>query len=192
MEMDFNAEPIGNHCSILEGKQSMYLLKMTMTLFGIVALLVGGFAQSAQITLKSIEGKTFDLAESEGRFVLMYFDGTWSPMADKAIPGLQQLSDLYAGRNVDFYWVSLNSGTPGEKNYATDNDLRVFAKEMRLSVPVLHDSDRTVFRSLKLDVIPTIVIFDPEGKVYCRIEGFNPEIPDRFSHVSRILHVLLK
>jgi cytochrome c biogenesis protein CcmG, thiol:disulfide interchange protein DsbE len=171
----------------------MNLSKMTMTLFGSVAFLVSGFAaQTPQITLKSVDGRPFDLADREGRFVVMYFDGTWNPMVEKTLPALQQLSDQFSGQDVDFYWVSINTRTPGEKNYASDQDLRLFTKEMRVSVPVLRDPERIIFRALKLDAIPTIVLFDRDGDVYCKSVGFNIEQPDRFGSLSRILYVLLR
>jgi thiol-disulfide isomerase/thioredoxin len=147
--------------------------------------------QSLQFALRSLEGRTFDLAESKGRVVVMYFGATWCPMADKSIPALQRLADLFPGRDVDFCWVSIDSGRQGEKNYASDVDLRVFAKEMRLSVPVLRDPERDAFRTLGLDVIPTIVIFDRTGQVHFKFTGFNPEQPESFFTVSRVLHQLL-
>jgi hypothetical protein len=171
----------------------MNLSKMIMTGFGAAAFLLSAVAgQTPQMTLKSIDGKTFDMAEREGRFVVMYFDGTWNPMLEKTLPALQQLSDQFSGTDVDFYWVSINSRTPGEKNYASDQDLRVFAKEMGVSVLVLRDPERNIFRALKLDAIPTIVLFDRDGDVYCKNTGFSVEQPDRFGSLSRILHVLLR
>jgi peroxiredoxin len=133
----------------------MNLSKMIMTIFGAAAFLFSVVVgQTPQITLKSIDGKTFELSEREGRFVVIYFDGTWNPMVEKTLPALERLSDQFSGRDVDFYWVSINSRTPGEKNYASDQDLRLFAKEMGVSVPVLRDPERNIFRALKLDVIP--------------------------------------
>jgi thiol-disulfide isomerase/thioredoxin len=171
----------------------MNLSKLTMMFIGPIALVVFAFAQqSSQISLRSVDGKLFDMAACEGRIVVMYFDGTWNPIVEKTIPALQRLSDQFSDQEVDFYWVSINSGTPDEKNYFSDHDLQVFAKEMRLSVPVLRDPEKKVFRSLKLDAIPTIVVFDRNGDVYCKITGVNPEQPDRFGHVNRLLHILLK
>lgn len=141
----------------------------------ILACALGALAQAPPVTLRTTDGRSFDLARSRDKIIVLLFNATWVPMADRELPAYQKLADRYAGRDVDFYWVSTNSANEKEKNSISDAELRAFARNMGLRLPVLRDPDRGAFHAFNLDLLPAIVIIDREGRVCLKVLGFDPE-----------------
>ncbi len=149
-------------------------------------------AQADQMTLQSVDGKAVSLADHRGQVVVLAFNGDWTPMTNKSLPALQRIANLYKGRGVVFYWVSINSAQAGEKKFATDADLKAFAQENGLRLTVLRDPERKAFHEFGLDVIPSIVILDGAGKVYKKQVGFDTAPTQGYKSVIKTLNRLLK
>jgi peroxiredoxin len=149
-------------------------------------------AQADQIRLPSVDGKAVSLANHRGQVVVLTFNADWTPMTKRSLPALQRIADLYEGRDVVFYWVSVNSARAGEKTYATDAGLKAFAQESGLRMTVLRDSERKAFRAFGLDVIPSIVIIDRTGQVYQTHAGFGAAPAKGYEFVIKTLNQLLK
>ncbi|HMF57869.1 MAG TPA: redoxin domain-containing protein, partial [Pyrinomonadaceae bacterium] len=64
------------------------------------------------------------------------------------------------------YWVSTDSDSPRSRNYASDEQLREFAKKYDLNLTVLRDPDGRISKQFGVDQIPAIVILDKQGNVY--------------------------
>jgi peroxiredoxin len=160
----------------------------------VIVCAIGAISQTPEVVLRSTEGRAIDLAESRGTVVVLYFGGTQVPMADRELPAFQRLADLYARRDVDFYWVCVDSTEGGNKrSFVSDADLQAFADELGLCLPVLRDPDRSAFRTFGLDVLPAIIILDREGQVFHKAVGFDPDYPTRsYSTVIRSLNQLLR
>jgi peroxiredoxin len=149
-------------------------------------------AQAPQVTLRTADGQAFALAENRGKVTVLSFGATWVPLTAKELPALQKLADRYAGRGVNFYWVSINSAKPGAKNYASDADLQAFAQRHSLRLPVLRDADQAAYRTFGVDALPTIVIIGRDGQVHRKHVGFDPNQADALAEVGRALDQLLK
>jgi peroxiredoxin len=148
-------------------------------------------AQAERLTLKSVDGKEVSLADHRGQVVVLTFNANWTPMINKSLPALQRIANLYEGRGVVFYWVSINSARAGEKNFASDADLKAFAQKNGLALTVLRDPERKAFSEFGLDVIPSIVILDRAGKVYKKQAGFDAAPTRGYKSVVRVLNRLL-
>lgn len=164
--------------------------KITFALV-IIVCATSAMSQAPQVVLRTTDGRTVNLAESRGTVIVLLFGATWVPMTDRELPAFQKLTNLYAGRDVDFYWVSLNSVKNGERGYASDTDLQEFADELELRLPVLRDPDRNAFRAFGLDALPSVVILDREGRVRCTVVGFGPNRTRTYGPVARCLNQLL-
>lgn len=167
-----------------------------LELFMIIAFLAisanEAMAQASGLTLQSVDGKEISLADHRGQVVVLAFNANWTPMAKKSLPALQRIANLYKGRGVVFYWVSINSAQEGEKEFATDSDLKAFAKKNGLRMTVLRDPERKAFQEFGLDVIPSIVILDRAGEVYKKQVGFDTTPTQGYKSVIRTLNRLLK
>jgi len=163
--------------------------KITLVLAFIICA-TGAMSQAPQVVLRTTDGRNFNLAERRGMVTVLLFGATWVPMTNRELPAFQKLATLFAGRGVDFYWVSLNSVKNGEKSYASDTDLQEFANELELRLPVLRDPDRNAFRAYGLDALPSVVVLDREGKVRCTVVGFGPNWTRTYGPVTRCLNQL--
>lgn len=122
---------------------------------------VGNASEPITLRLRGIDGKTYDLSQMRGQVVLVSFGATWcEPCADE-LRVLEQLKKEFAGRPVQFLWVSVES--EGE---TPDKKLRDFAKAQRLSFPVLRDPGKFTYAQFSTRVrMPLIVFFDAQGRM---------------------------
>jgi peroxiredoxin len=131
--------------------------------------------QTVEFSLRSIDGQTVSSNSLHGEVAVLAFGASWLPLSRTQLQGIRKLADKYSAQGVVVYWVSTDSESPKSKNYATDDQLRAFAKKYGLSVTVLRDPDGKVSRQLNVDQLPAIVILDKQGKPGAPIGGLDPE-----------------
>ena len=119
--------------------------------------------QAIEFSLRSIDGQSVSSASLRGEVAVLAFGASWLPLSRTQLTGIRKLADKYSERGVVVYWVSTDSESPKSKNFATDDQLRAFAKKYGLSVTVLRDPDGKISRQFKIDQLPAIVILDKEG-----------------------------
>jgi peroxiredoxin len=146
--------------------------------------------QAVEFSLRSIDGQTVSSNSLHGEVAVLAFGASWLPLSRTQLQGIRKLADKYSAQGVVVYWVSTDSESPKSKNYATDDQLRAFAKKYGLSVTVLRDPDGKVSRQLNVDQLPAIVILDKEGKSGPPIGGFDPE-GDLVKQLSQPLDAIL-
>lgn len=166
-----------------------WIVKVTLVL---TALVLSSAAALAQGTLRTMDGRTVNLAEAKGKVVVLSFGGTWLPTASKEMAALQKLADRYSTRGVQVYWVSINSDKQGARGFATDEELQAFAQKNNFRLPVLRDPEHQVYKGLGLDAVPTIVILDRDGKLFRKHVGFGTDQGEGYGEVIRELDQLLK
>jgi thiol-disulfide isomerase/thioredoxin len=109
--------------------------------------------------LSSVEGKSVDIAGLRGKVVVLSFGATWCPPCREELPVLQELSEKYKTRPVEFYWVSID-----EKDVANDQ-LKQFVSEAQLRVTVLRDPDADLLLHFKTEGVPAMILLDTSGKI---------------------------
>jgi peroxiredoxin len=144
------------------------------------ALPASGAAAAAQasplnFSLRTTEGGEISSEMLRGDIVVLAFGASWLPLSRAQVQGVQQLANEYGPRNVRVYWVSTDSVSPKSKNYATDEQLRAFAKKNGLKIAVLRDPDGALFKQTGANQLPAIVILDRAGNVSgAPIGGLDP------------------
>lgn len=138
-----------------------------LTLAALSLLFVISLSVSAQnITFTSIEGEKIDLAAQKGNVIVMAIGANWLPLSTQQAESINKLAEKYANKKVVFYFISTDSTSAKSKNYASNEEIRAFAKKNNLSVTVLRDSDgETSLKKFKIDQLPSFVILDKEGKL---------------------------
>ena len=117
-------------------------------------------ATEYKIKLKSIDGKTYDVAEMRGEVVIVSFGATWCAPCAWELKAIEELKEEYRDKPVRFLWVSIEP-----EQDASNALLKHYAKSLRLTVPVLRDSTREAFAQFSNRVrVPMVVIFDREGR----------------------------
>lgn len=119
--------------------------------------------QAVEFSLRSIDGQNISSESLHGEVAVLAFGASWLPLSRTQLQGIRKLADKYSERGVVVYWVSTDSESPKSKNYATDEQLRAFAKKYGLNVTVLRDPEGKVSRQFKVDQLPAFVILDKQG-----------------------------
>lgn len=131
--------------------------------------------QTVEFSLRSIDGQNVSSESLRGEVAVLAFGASWLPLSRTQLQGIRKLADKYSERGVVVYWVSTDSESPKSKNFATDEQLRAFAKKYGLNVTVLRDPEGKVSRQFNVDQLPAIVILDKKGKATQPIGGLDPE-----------------
>ncbi len=122
---------------------------------------------SAQdIIFTSLEGNKIDVEAQKGKVVVMAIGASWLPLSNDQADTINKLAKKYDGRDdVVFYFIATDSSSTKSKNYATDDDIKKFAKRNKLSITILRDEDgKQSVKKYKLDQLPAFIILDKTGK----------------------------
>ena len=123
------------------------------------------YAPPLDFRLKTTDGGEISSEMLKGDVVVLAFGASWLPLSKAQVQGVQELADQFAERNVRVYWVSTDSVSPKSKNYASDEQLRDFARKNGLKIAVLRDPDGALFKRTGADQLPSVVILDRAGEV---------------------------
>src|SRR6184192_903654 len=124
-----------------------HALRATLMIAVLSAL--GGSVASAQLKtppaepqmkLQGLDGKVYDLADLHGSVVLVSFGATWCAPCTTELKALQELLAEFKEKPVKFFWVSVER--PEE---ITNAGLKRYAREHKLTFPVLRDTAEMVF-----------------------------------------------
>jgi peroxiredoxin len=110
--------------------------------------------------LKGLDGKTYDSSELRGEVLVVSFGATWCVPCTWELVAVEELKEEYKGKPVRFFWVSIE-----DQKSASDNILRHYAKERRLTIPVLRDPEAAAFSQFSQTTrVPLIVFYDRDGR----------------------------
>jgi peroxiredoxin len=149
--------------------------------------------EQLSFSLRTTEGGAISSQMLRGDVVVLAFGASWLPLSREQVKGVQELADRYAERDLRVYWVSTDSDSPKSKNYATDEQLRDFAKKNRLKIAVLRDPDGALFKRVGVpgNQLPAVVILDRTGSVHGEpVAGIDPK-GDLVGRLSPSLNGLL-
>ena len=151
----------------------LFALASTAPLVALPAPQAGG--GPLDFSLRTTEGGEISSEMLRGDVVVLAFGASWLPRTQ--VQSVQELANEFAPRDVRVYWVSTDSTSPKSKNYATDEQLRTFAKKNGLKIAMLRDPDGALFKQTHADQLPAIVILDRRGSVSgTPFGGFDPKV----------------
>ena len=139
--------------------------------------------------LKALDGKTYDTAATNGEVWVVSFGATWCTPCTWELVAVEELKEEYAGKPVRFLWISIE-----DEKRASNNILKHYAKERRLTIPVLRDGDGAVLAQFTTSTrIPVVAFFGPDGKYDAPAHrGMSQDIADYKQLVRRRVDALLK
>lgn len=173
-------------------KEKIWLITSALVLVPLLLWQTGCHVSRAerediQLKLRTLNRESWSLTEQRGKYVVLSFSSVRFPLVGKTLPALEKLAQRYAGRNVNVYWVSTDSATPGVKGYVADAELRNFAERHTTHVTVLRDPNKAEFQRLRLDAIPTLVIVGHNGELLRTYVGFDAESGRGYRDVQDVL-----
>ena len=125
-----------------------------------------GGQSPVSFSLRAINGPTVTDKSLRGEVVVLVFGASWLPLSRQQLEGVKKFADEYSARGVAVYWVSTDSESPKSRNYASDEQLKDFARRHDLYVTVLRDPEAAVVKQMGVDQLPAIIILDRSGRVY--------------------------
>jgi len=114
-------------------------------------------------TLRGADGRNVRLDELRGQVVLVNFWATWCGPCREEMPRLETLYEKYG--KSGFVLLGVNVDDDPAAAVAA-------AAKLKVSFPVLLDTDKSVSKLYKLNSMPTTVVIDRDGKMRFLHRGY--------------------
>jgi thiol-disulfide isomerase/thioredoxin len=127
-----------------------------------------GVTNATDYTISALEGQPLRLSSLRGKVVVMDFWATWCGPCRVQHPLYEQVKTKFAGKD-DVVFLAIN----------TDEDLNAvkpFIESNKWAAKTVYFEDG-LSNLLKVGSIPTTIVFNKQGQVFSRMNGF---IPERF------------
>ena len=113
-------------------------------------------------TLADMDGETYTLTSSRGRWVFLHFWASWCGPCREEMPAIQRLSELF--HDDKFEIVLINTAE-------NEDTIFSFLGEIGMDMNSLMDADGLVTELYRPRGLPTTILIDPEGKVQYQAIG---------------------
>ena len=130
--------------------------------------------KAANFTLKTVDGKSMNLADFHGKVVVVNFWTTWCEYCQEEMEDLVKFSKDTKSSNVELLGVNVTTSERSEQGVIQ------FVNSLDLPFPIGLDVQGEVSRMYKIIGIPTTYIIDREGIVRQKILG--PVTGDMLKH----------
>lgn len=118
-------------------------------------------------SLPDLDGKQWSSAEFRGKALVVDFWATWCNTCKETIPKLAELSKQYQGKGLTVLGISVDKGSAEKVAKA--------AKKLGITYLVLHDKDNTLGTVFGFNGIPSLYVFDRQGKLKTSMPGYDPD-----------------
>ena len=126
-----------------------------------------GRALAPDFEVKTLTGGTITLNDLSGKVVVMDFWATWCPPCRASVPELKALTQKYSHDKLVLI------------SFSADNDEQAwksFIANKNMDWAQYWDHDGRVRDKFGVNAFPTYLVIDPDGFVYDRIVGLNPQL----------------
>ncbi|MBV8749189.1 MAG: TlpA family protein disulfide reductase [Candidatus Eremiobacteraeota bacterium] len=148
------------------------IVLVALVRFVVLPRLHRGPVQAPPVSLATLGGGRFDLAQRHGRLVFLDFWASWCDPCRASIPMVQHFRRTHPGVDV----VSVDVGEPAAL-------VRPFAAQFKMDDVAL-DPDQTVAHAFGVTGYPTVVAVDQTGRVRASWVGFDPDIERAMGEVA--------
>ena len=114
-------------------------------------------ALATGFTLQDIQGKTHQLTDYHGKWVLVNFWATWCPPCLTEIPELNSLHIAHQDTDLVVIGIAMESGS--KKNVAD------FARTQKIIYPVVSGNQKLASQIGELEALPTSYLYAPNGEL---------------------------
>lgn len=124
------------------------------------------------ITLRTLDGQRFDLAEQRGKVVLVNFWATWCKPCEAETPDLQAVYERLAAEGLLIVGVNLFNAEQAQGR--GEREVRMFAERYGVTYPIALDETGQVARDYRIAPIPVSYFIDADGNArFIRIGQLN-------------------
>ncbi len=142
-------------------------LLLSVLLLGLLGLAQAGEVSgpAPDFTLRSNTGKNLKLSEFRGQVVLLNFWASWCGPCRQEMPALDKLHKRYSKLGFTVLGVNVEEDSAQAKR---------MLKEVRVSFPILFDTQNTASKLYQVAAMPTTVIIDRDGNMRYLHKGYKP------------------
>jgi peroxiredoxin len=115
----------------------------------------------------TLDGTRYDIAESKGRPMLIYFFAPWCPYCSASADNLVRLRDWRSTEALEILVVALD--------WESNAQIQEYSDDHELNMPVLL-GDASVARDWKIRGFPTYYVLDREHRVVSRDFGYSTQL----------------
>ena len=123
--------------------------------------------QLPAFSLPDLDGKVWNNSQFHGQAVVVDFWATWCATCKETVPKLAELSEKYKGQGLTVIGISVDKGS-AEK-------IRKSAGKLGINYLVLLDQGNTLAETFGFSGIPSLYVFDRQGKLESAMPGYNSE-----------------
>ncbi len=132
----------------------------------------GGESSKSQLShgnpfsFRTLDGKKYTFEDLKGKVVVVEFFASWCPSCRMSLPYMASLYERYKDKGL--FVVGLSFDQEG---------LDVIKRSLRIPFPVGY-APELLSQHFGVSTLPTVFIFNKEGKVVDRFVGYSPEIEE--------------
>ena len=158
----------------------MFLLRVLQAAALAIGVLHAGLAGATapapnaiapDFTLRGADGRTLHLQQLRGQVVLVNFWATWCGPCREEMPRLQALYDKYHPSGFTLIGVNVDEDPRNAMG---------IAQKLKVSFPVLLDTDKTVSRLYDMGSMPATVLIDRDGRVRFLHRGYRDGVETEY------------
>jgi peroxiredoxin len=113
--------------------------------------------KAPNFSLKTGDGKSYELYQNKGKVVVLNFWATWCGPCREEIPDFIEVYKKYKDQGVEIVGVSLDKGGWEKVN--------PFVKQNNINYPIVLGNQAVASTFGKIQFIPTTFIIDPSGNI---------------------------
>ena len=117
---------------------------------------------AAPFDLKTLDGRSVQLADLKGKVVLVNFWATWCGPCKEEMPAFERLRQRLDPERFVLVTITTDLQRDGIKH---------FLANLNVQLPVLFDEDQDVSRAYLVRALPTTVLIDRQGTLVGRAVG---------------------
>lgn len=140
--------------------------KLATLLLSCAALAAAAPATIPSFQLPDLEGKVHASTEFVGKPVLIDFWATWCATCKESVPELAKLKAKYAAKGLQIVSISVDKGSKGK--------VEKTAKKLGITWQILLDPESTQAATFAYAGVPSLYLFDAQGKFVTSFTGFDP------------------
>jgi len=118
-------------------------------------------------SLKTLDGETLNLAEQDGKVVLVNFWATWCAPCRREIPDLVNLYDELRAQGLVIVGIAVDQEGA--------QVVEPYVKDKQINYPIVLDPEQSIEKHFEaMYGLPTTYVINPDGKIVRRVLGVFP------------------
>ncbi|MFL6262617.1 MAG: thioredoxin family protein [Thermoanaerobaculia bacterium] len=165
----------------------LILAAAVLALAALPALAAGTVGETAPgFSLKGVDGKTYSLADSKGKVVVLEWVNPNCPFSNRHAKE-RTMSEL-AKQHGEVVWLGINSTSPKSTDFMRPGEQAAYDRKNGVNYPVLYDESGQVGHAYEARTTPHMFIIGPDGKIAYN-GAIDDDPPGRKAKADRLNYV---